>query len=283
MPELRLATRRSPLAMAQTRLVIEQLAGLGVEAVPVAVETTGDRDRVSPVTTLTEVGAFVRAVQRAVLEGAADAAVHSGKDLPVDGPDELVAAYPRRGSALDVMCGADPAGLRSGARVGTGSPRRQAQLRLLREDVEVVDIRGNVETRLRRVGDDLDAVVVAEAGLDRLGRQESISHRFPVTDMVPAPAQGALTVESRRESTAASILSEIDHLPTRRAVEAERRLLALTGAGCRAALGALAVEIAGGRIEMAGFVADERGPRRGTWVADDPEGAAVGLRRELGL
>lgn len=283
MSELRLATRRSPLALAQTAIVSGLLARLGVEAVAVAVETTGDRDRVSGIATLSEVGAFVRAIQEAVLDGRADVAVHSGKDVPVDGPPELVAFHPPRGSPFDVMCGSHPGSLPPGARVGTGSPRRRAQLRLLRAEVETVEVRGNVGTRLGRIGDGVDAVILAEAGLERLGLVESVAYRFPVAEMVPAPAQGALTVEARRGSEAASLLAVLDHHPTRRAVQSERRLLALTGAGCRAALGAFAVETADGGLEMTGFVADERGPRRGWWRSDDPESVAFGLCRELGL
>src|SRR5665811_425762 len=137
MSELRLATRRSPLALAQANLVATMLADQGVTTTLVPIVSTGDRDRVSPVTTLTEVGAFVRAIQEAVLDGRADVAVHSGKDLPVVGPDNLVGFYPERAAPWDVLCGATLDELVAGDIVGTGSPRRSAQLRQLRPDIEI--------------------------------------------------------------------------------------------------------------------------------------------------
>lgn len=282
MADLRLATRRSPLALAQARIVADALAVAGVGSSIVHVVTTGDTDRKTPVTTLTEVGAFVRSVQQAVLEGRADAAVHSAKDLPVTGPAELVAFYPDRAAPGDVLCGTDLQSLSRGARVGTGSPRRSSQLRLLRPDIEVVDIRGNVESRLAMIGDAVDAVVLAEAGIARLGRQSDIAYRFRTSEMVPAPAQGAIAVEAPAGSSAAQLLAAIEDGPARVAVEAERQLLSLTGAGCRSALGAYARFDGGKRLEMWGFVEDERGARRGRVSATASE-AASRLREELAL
>lgn len=285
MNELRLATRRSSLAVAQAEIVAKALAEVGVATSIVPVSTSGDRDRISPVASLTEVGAFVRGVQQAVLDGRADAAVHSCKDLPVQGPEALTSFYPERGAPGDVMCGAHPSHLGAGAKVGTGSPRRSSQVRLLRPDVNVVGVRGNVETRLGRVAaGEVAAVVLAEAGLARLGLTTRISHRFDVSEMVPAPAQGALAVEALRSSfPTLEALSAIEHEPTRRAVEAERALLELTGAGCRSALGAHARVDGGGRMVMWGFVEDERGARRATAQGDEPSGAAFRLQEELGL
>ncbi|MGH8944778.1 MAG: hydroxymethylbilane synthase, partial [Acidimicrobiia bacterium] len=209
MSDLRIATRRSRLALAQAAEVTRQLAEAhpGLEVSLVEVTTSGDRDRTSPVATLTEVGAFVRAIQETVLEGKADLAVHSCKDLPVDGPAELAAFYPGREVPWDVLCGSDLASLPSGARVGTGSPRRSAQLQALRPDVEVSDIRGNVDTRLEKVhAGDYDAVVLAEAGLRRLGRKHEIGHRFTLDEMVPAPGQAALAVQARAGTVAADLM-----------------------------------------------------------------------------
>ncbi|MFP3914059.1 MAG: hydroxymethylbilane synthase [Actinomycetota bacterium] len=285
MSDLRLATRRSTLAMAQAEIVAKALADEGVSTSLVPVATSGDRDRTSPVSALSEVGAFVRGVQQAVLDGRADVAIHSCKDLPVEGPAELVSFYPLRGPVRDVLCGSTPLRLAARARVGTGSPRRSAQLRILREDLDVVGVRGNVETRLGRVASgEVAAVVLAEAGLVRLGLSERIDHAFDVGEMVPAPAQGALAVEVRRSAGGAvEALAAIDDPATRRAVEAERLLLARTGAGCRSALGAHAVVGDDGGIRMRGFVEDERGPRTAEISGDDPGGAASRLQEALAL
>lgn len=284
MTELRIATRRSALALAQAKWVAGALSRRheGIEVELVEVETTGDTDRVSPVAALTEVGAFVRSVQRAVLDGRADLAVHSGKDLPVEGPDDLVQFYPIREPAWDVLCGSTLDGLPSGARVGTGSPRRAAQLRLLRPDVVIEDIRGNVDTRLRQVGQGFDAVVLAEAGLRRIGRSEAISYRFGLDEMVPAPAQGALTVEAVSGSEAAGLLTHIDDPSTRRSVGVERAVLARTGAGCRAALGVYAAEESGA-LRAGGFVDDERGVRRCRVEGTTHEGVVADLIGALEL
>lgn len=282
---LRLATRRSPLARAQAEAVAALLraAHPGLATVLVEVTTAGDRDRTSPVTALTETGAFVRAVQRAVLDGAADVAVHSCKDLPVGGPAELVAVYPVREAPWDVLCGGSLGDLPDGALVGTGSPRRTAQLLRLRPDLEVVGVRGNVGTRLGMVeAGELAAVVLAEAGLRRLGRSDAVSHRFTLDEMVPAPAQAALCLEAVVESDAALLAAALDDAATRRAVETERLLLAETGAGCRSALGALAVEEEG-RIRLTAFVADSHGSRRGVAEGEEPSEVVDLVREEIGL
>lgn len=249
----------------------------------VEVTTTGDRDRVTSVTTLTEIGAFVRAVQEAVLDGRADLAVHSCKDLPVDGPPDLTAVFPEREAPWDVLCGHDLDSLPGGSRVGTGSPRRASQLLALRPDVEVADIRGNVETRLEKMhSGEYDAIVLAEAGLRRLGLHEETRHRFTLGQMVPAPAQAALAVEARRDDPRHDLLMAIDHDDTRVAVVTERDLLAHTRAGCRSALGVHA-EVNGRSIRLTGFVEDEFGARRAEAEAPSPEAASRSLQAGLGL
>lgn len=285
MTDLRIATRGSELAMAQARWVAGRLEAEnpGLQTSLVEVSTTGDRDRVTSVATLTEVGAFVRAVQQAVLDGDADIAVHSCKDLPVKGPEGLVPFYPEREAPWDVLCGHDLDSLPARARIGTGSPRRAAQLLVLRPDLEVADVRGNVGTRLAKMkAGEYDAVVLAEAGLRRLGLTDEITHRFTVGQMVPAPAQAALAVEARQEDPLLGLLAMIDDPTTRLAVETERALLANTRAGCRAALGALA-EVEPGAIRVAGFVADHAGPRVAVAEGEGPEAAALALQRGLGL
>lgn len=285
MADLRLATRGSALAMAQTRWVAEALAarhpGLAVETV--VVTTSGDTDRSTPVTHLTELGAFVRAVQEAVLDGRADAAVHSCKDLPVAGPDGLGAVYPARESPWDMLCGKPLSDLSRGARVGTGSPRRTAQLALIRPDLQIDDIRGNVDTRLSKVAyGEYEAVVLADAGLRRLGRSDAATHRFELEEMVPAPAQGALAVEFPTGSEAANLLEVLDDPATRRCITVERSVLALTHLGCRGALGAYAERGSGELIRVTGFVDDGSGARRATVERPDGEAAAA-LCVELSL
>lgn len=285
MADLRIATRGSDLARNQARWVAARLedANPGLATSLVEVSTTGDRDRLTPVATLTEVGAFVRAVQRAVLDGAADIAVHSCKDLPVEGPDELISFYPQREAPWDVICGHDLETLPVGAKIGTGSPRRTAQLKSLRPDLVVADIRGNVGTRLEKMHrGDYDAVVLAEAGLRRLGLTGEIDHRLTIGEMVPAPAQGALAVEGRDGDPLTGLLVMIDDPGTRLAVETERALLEDTRAGCRSALGALA-EIESGTIRFTGFVADEAGQRAAVAFGADPRSAAGALREKLYL
>ncbi len=273
MADLRLATRGSALARAQATWVAEQVAQHhpGIEVELVIVATSGDIDRDTPVTHLTELGAFVRAVQHAVLDGRADAAIHSCKDLPTQGPEGLAAVHPIREAAWDVLCGAALDDLPAGARVGTGSPRRAAQLAVLRPDLRIEGIRGNVDTRLGKVAaGEFDAVVVAEAGMRRLGRHDW-TMRFTLDQMVPAPAQGALAIEVAVGGPAAEILQPLDDQATRNAVTAERQVLALTHLGCRGALGAYAIPDPDGTIHLTGFVEDGDGPRRGVVAATHAE------------
>lgn len=285
MAELTIATRGSKLAIAQSGLVADAImdAHPDVTVRLVTVETSGDRDRTSAVTTLTELGAFVRAVQSAVLDGHADLAVHSAKDLPVSGPDGLVGFHPMRADAGDALVGVSLDGLAPGATVGTGSPRREAQLNELRPDLEIVPVRGNVDTRIAlTTGGSVAAVILAVAGLDRTGLSAHISHRFTPREMVPAPAQGALTIEARSGTLASEVAAGLEDRPTTIAVDAERALLEITGAGCRSALGAFA-RVEGQRLVMDAFVADERGRRRATVAGDDPAEVAEAAKRELGL
>jgi len=286
MTEVRIATRRSPLALAQATRVADLLRSAhdDVSVTLVEVDTTGDRDQAGSIAELSELGAFVRSVQEAVLEGRADLAVHSLKDLPVSGPDELVlAALPERGSPLDVMVGASLDALPAHSVVGTGSPRRVEQLLQLRPDLRTTPLRGNIDTRLRKVAHgEIDAAVLAEAGLDRLGRSDHIRQRLDPAQMVPAPGQGALAVEALRGSGPAELAGSLDDGMLRTLLSAERLLLAETGAGCRAALGALA-SWEGRDIRLEVFVADGRGRRRGVALGETPEAVVAQTRKELGL
>jgi len=285
--EVRIATRRSALALAQAQrvgdLLTQRHPQMSIRFVEVVTE--GDRDTSGDITTLTEIGAFVTAVQEAVLDDRADLAVHSLKDLPVAGGNEnlVLVAFPERVSPFDVMVGPSLQELAPGATVGTGSPRRSSQLNGIRHDVNAVGLRGNVDTRVRKVEDgEVDAAVLAEAGLDRLGLSDRISQKFTVDEIVPAPGQGALAVEARAKSEAAEVAATLEDPALRILLSAERELLAHTRAGCRSALGALA-SWAGDRFQMDVFVDDERGPRRATVDAGDTQSLILACRRELGL
>lgn len=246
---LRLGTRRSPLATAQARAVASALTertGRAVELVPVT--TYGDTSRAA-LRDIGGSGVFVGALREALRAGEVDAAVHSLKDLPTADADGIrLAAVPAREDARDALVARDGltlGELPAGARVGTGSPRRAAQLRALGLGLEVVDVRGNVDTRLALVADGaLDAVVLARAGLSRLGRLDAVTEVIDPLQMLPAPGQGALAVECREPDDAGtaatySLLAVLDDAATRLVVSAERTVLATLEAGCSAPLGAL--------------------------------------------
>ncbi|MFJ2476799.1 hydroxymethylbilane synthase [Streptomyces sp. NPDC087659] len=247
---LRLGTRRSKLAMAQSGHVAEavrQLTGRSVELVEIT--TYGDTSR-EQLAQIGGTGVFVTALRDALLAGEVDFAVHSLKDLPTTQPDDLaLAAIPRREDPRDVLVARDGLTLDRlphGARVGTGSPRRMAQLNAYARShglqIETVPIRGNVDTRIGFVRNgELDAVVLAAAGLNRIGRIDAATDFLPVDAILPAPGQGALAVECPAADTAlAATLAELDDPYTRAAVTAERSLLAALEAGCSAPVGALA-------------------------------------------
>ena len=244
---LRLGTRASRLAMAQSESVAARLRELhGIDVELVAIKTAGD-DSSASLTRLAagQNGVFVAALREALAAGEVDFAVHSLKDMPTSPDPRLtLAAVIERADARDVLVAKD--GLKlvelpEGSRIGTGSPRRASQLRAVVRDVDVVDIRGNVETRLARVGEDLDAVVVAAAGLSRLGLLDRASEILDPIIMLPAPGQGALACECRSDDTETTrLLAAIDHPDTRAIVTAERALLATLEAGCSAPVGALA-------------------------------------------
>jgi hydroxymethylbilane synthase len=285
--ELRIATRRSRLAIAQAQRVGERLRAVGGEDIQirlVEIDSSGDVDRASPVASLTEMGAFVRAVQGAVLGGRADAAVHSLKDLPTAGLEGLVtAAYPERESPRDAVVGSRLDDLPHAAVVGTGSPRRRAQLQVLRPDLRTAELRGNVDTRLRKVtSGEVAAAILAEAGLHRLGREDLIAQVLTIDEMTPAPGQGVLAVETRIDGWARDVVEAVDDPDLRPLVETERTLLAETGAGCRSALGAVATWH-DGEIRLDAFIDDDRGPRRVTVTGLTPEEAVSSARKELDL
>ncbi|SDQ16102.1 hydroxymethylbilane synthase [Quadrisphaera sp. DSM 44207] len=268
LPALRLGTRRSALARTQSEHVARALrerTGRAVELVEVT--TPGDVSRAS-LLVIGGTGVFVSALRDALLEGRVDLAVHSLKDLPTGPADGLaVAAVPEREDPRDVLVargGAGLADLPRGARVGTGSPRRAAQLRAHRPDLRVVDVRGNVDTRLRMVsGGGLDAVVLARAGLLRLGRADEASEVLEPDVLLPAPGQGALAVECRADDEQVlAACAQLEHPASRAEVTAERALLAALEAGCTAPVGALARTGPDGSLQLRALVASPDGAAR---------------------
>jgi hydroxymethylbilane synthase len=238
---LRIGTRGSRLALAQAREVAGLLDDLGIEAELVTIVTAGDRGASPQASPAGVKGLFVAEITAAVSRGEIDVAVHSAKDLPSDDPDGVVvAAVPERNLPYDVLVSRESE-VKDGSVVGTSSLRRQALLRRSRPELEVRDVRGNVDTRLRKVEEGaFEAVVLAGAGLARLGIAPSHAVPLPVDEMVPAPGQGALAVQAREGTEGADAAARLDHVPTRAAFEAERRLVALLGGGCRLPLGAYA-------------------------------------------
>ena len=257
---LRLGTRASALALAQSNQVAERLreAHPGLEIEIVHVSTAGDRDQATP---LAEgVGWFTTAIQEALQRDEVDVAVHSFKDLPTARPEGLViAAIPGREDPRDALVSRSGKALRAlaaGAVVGTSSPRREAQLKAMRADIDVRFIRGNVDTRLRKVDDgEYDATVLALAGLRRLGLEGRAAEVFGVYDMLPAPAQGALAVECRAADKATQeALAAIDERALRTLVTAERSFLAALEAGCSYPSAAYA-ESFGTTLKLHGLIA----------------------------
>ena len=251
MTALRLGTRRSALATTQSTWVADRLRALGHDVELVEVTTAGDADRTTPLAQLGGTGVFVSALRAALADGRVDLAVHSLKDLPTTAdPATMVAAVPTREDARDALVARDGltlGELPAGATVGTGSPRRRAQLEALGLGLVVTDLRGNVDTRLRTVAEGrLDAVVLAAAGLRRLGRVDEVTELIDPIQMLPAPGQGALAVEVRADDAGtASLVAALDDADTRACTTAERVLLAELEAGCSAPVGALAEVVEG--------------------------------------
>jgi hydroxymethylbilane synthase len=250
-PSLRLGTRASELAMTQSGMIADRLrTECGVDVELVTISTEGDRST-APLASMGGQGVFVAALREALVRGDVDIAVHSLKDLPTTPDPRLtVAAIPRREDPRDVLVARDGLTLGElphGSRIGTGSPRRAAQLNALGLGVEVVSIRGNVGTRIGKIAaGDVDGVLLARAGLLRLDRADEATEVIDPLQMLPAPGQGALACECRADDDATTrLLARLDDSDTRAAVTAERSLLATLEAGCSAPVGALA-EIADG-------------------------------------
>ncbi|MHC4947013.1 MAG: hydroxymethylbilane synthase [Planctomycetota bacterium] len=284
MTTLRMGTRGSRLALTQSRHVAATLQGAhaGLTVEEIVIKTHGDAVTDRPFDESWPVGSFVGALEQALAAGEIDFAVHSFKDLPSQSPPGLViAAVPPREAVHDVLVTRTPLdldALPAGLRVGTSSPRRAAQFRRA-ADVEIVQLRGNVPTRLEKLqGDDLDAVILAAAGLRRLGLAPEHVIDLPPERFVPSPAQGALAVQTRRDDPAEPLVAAIQDGPSRRTVDAERSFLARVEAGCQTPLGAWATLVDDDAVELHAQLFREDGTdlAEGVERGDDP--VAVGHR-----
>lgn len=266
---LRVGSRGSRLALRQASLAAEAIGGT-VALVPIT--TAGDRDRRRPFGEIGERGVFVKELEEALLDGRIDAAVHSAKDMTsTDTAGLAVAAYLSRDDPRDALCGAGA--LRPGMRIGTASARRKAQLLALEPSLSIEPLRGNIDTRLRKRAErGLDAVVLAAAGLDRLGLEREIGYRFPPLELLPEAGQGALAIQVRAGEE--ELAAHVDDAETRRRVEAERACVAAVGGGC---LAPVAAHHDG--TTLTGLVAAEDG----SWVerrsGDDPRALGEELVR----
>ena len=256
--QVKVGTRGSALAIAQTRWVISQLESAisGIELIEVVISTTGDIRSYDP---LLGDGIFVKEIQSALVDGRIDVAVHSLKDLPTQ-PSEgtEIAAIPVREDPREALVGSTLAALPHGARIGTGSPRRSAQIRASRSDLVPVSIRGNVGTRVAKVGVEVDAVMLAAAGLKRLGL--SSDELFDPELILPAPGQGALAIETRTQDPLSKMLSVLHDPATRASVVAERVVLSKLGGGCLLPVAAFG-RVIGGRLLLDARVVSPDGAR----------------------
>src|SRR5438128_1555346 len=259
---LEVGTRGSKLSLIQTELVADSIRrrNTGLRIDRTVISTAGDVDKRTPLFSLDQKGIFEKEIDQAVLDGRVDFAVHSMKDIPVLDKDSglLIASVPERGPVADVLVSEGDVPLRDlkrASRIGTSSLLRVAQVRRVRPDLDPEPIRGNVETRIRKVDNgEFDAVVLAEAGLERLGMTRRISEQLLVEDFMPAPGQGALAVVARSDNLGViDILRSIEHPPTRAEIEAERELVRILEGGCKVPVGALA-RAHGDRIRIAACI-----------------------------
>lgn len=283
--KLLLGTRGSRLALVQSELVAELLRQAGHEVHLVTIVTEGD---VRPVDMSPGEGVFVTALERALVAGEIDLAVHSAKDVPLEErPELLIAAFPERADPRDALItrggGSTIATLASGATVGTDSPRRTGFLRAARPDLRVMPLHGNVDTRLRRLdAGDVDALVIAAAGVERLGLGARIDVRLDPEEVAPAPGQGALAVQVRADDAGiVEVARSIDRGDVRFAVEVEREVLRATGGTCRAPVGAL-VSFTGGDLELVVAGVNSDGSDKRVERINAPRDAAMSLARSAG-
>jgi hydroxymethylbilane synthase len=278
-----IASRGSQLALWQARWVEGQLAARGHACRIEIIKTTGDKITGVPLAQVGGKGLFTKEIEEALLDGRADLAVHSLKDLPTELPAGLVlAAVPPREDPRDAIVGRRLADLPPGAKVGTSSLRRAAQLRKLRPDLAVESVRGNLDTRLRKLDEgQYDAILLAAAGLKRLGWADRIAEILPPETMCPAVGQGALAVETRSTGSGRDACAALDDGPTRAAVIAERAVLAALGGGCQVPIGANAT-VADGRLRLRAIVASADGSELVHAESDGRAADAAAIGRALG-
>lgn len=277
-----IASRGSQLALWQARWVAAQLSASGQECRIEIIKTTGDKITDVPLAKVGTKGLFTKEIEEALLDGRAHLAVHSLKDLPTELPEGLVlAAVPQREDPRDAVVGRKLADLALGAKVGTSSLRRAAQLRQLRPDLQVESVRGNLDTRLRKLDEgQYDAILLAAAGLKRLGWGDRIAEILPPEQMCPAVGQGALAIETRAALDEVSLpVKALDHADTHTAVRAERGLLAALGGGCQVPIGAYAT-VSEGRVHLLAIVAAPDGSQiiRAEAEGASAEAAEIGTR-----
>jgi hydroxymethylbilane synthase len=278
-----IASRGSQLALWQARWVETQLSALGHESRIEIIKTTGDKITDVPLAKVGTKGLFTKEIEEALLEGRADVAVHSLKDLPTELPEGLVlAALPEREDPRDAMIGAPLDDLAPGSKVGSSSLRRAAQLHRLRRDLIIESIRGNVDTRLRKLDEgQYDAIVLAAAGLKRLGWADRIAEILDPERMCPAVGQGALAIETRPSGAGWNAVQALDHSATRAAVTAERGVLRSLGGGCQVPIGAYA-QVAAGRLRLHAVVASPDGQELIRAESEGPAAEADALGLALG-
>ncbi len=278
-----IGSRGSQLALWQSRWVAAELAKLGFETRIEIIHTTGDKITDVPLSKVGTKGLFTKEIEEALLDGSVHLAVHSLKDMPTDLPDGLMlAAIPQREDPRDAVIGAKLSELKQGARVGTSSLRRAAQLRQHRPDLIIESIRGNVDTRLRKQAEgQFDSIILASAGLHRLGWQDRIAELLEPEFMIPAVGQGALAIETRTEGAGLEACLRLDHAATRACVTAERAVLRELGGGCQVPLGAYA-KLTGDSLTLLGKVVS---PTDGRSFAGSVQGRAcdaAALGKQLG-
>jgi hydroxymethylbilane synthase len=290
MTPVRIATRGSDLALAQANAIADRIrSGLERSVELVVVRTEGDRIQHQSLAKIGGKGLFVKEIEEALLDGRADVAVHSAKDLPVAiAAGCAIAAFPERADPRDGLVARTRklslASLPERARIGTGSTRRAAQLLALRPDLEIVPLRGNVPTRIEKlVSDDLDAVVLACAGLDRLGLERHLCERIAPDQMLPAVCQGTLALETREDDALRADIAKLEDAEAAAAAKAERAFLGRIGGDCTTPVAAFAECRAGGTLSLRALIASEDGRTlaRGDATGDDAEALGAGVAESV--
>jgi len=283
---LTIGSRGSQLALWQARWIQSRLEGLGLETHLEIIHTTGDKITDVALSKVGTKGLFTKEIEEALLNNTIDLAVHSLKDMPTELPEGLIlSAIPEREDPRDALIGKSLSSLPQGAKVGTSSLRRAAQLRAMRPDLQIEDIRGNLDTRLRKLDEGkYNAIVLASAGLRRLGWADRITELLSPEVMCPAVGQGALAVETRDDGgDAQKAAKSLEHEPTRIAVTAERAVLAALGGGCQVPIGAYATaDLGAGQVQVRSIIVSPDGTQVIRKQASGPVSEVAAMGRKLG-